>query len=81
MVVPLLVPFTITVTYGPTRDSLTVFKTQTDVLNGCALASIGNSHTPGATALTVKFDLVIQDIAYEGGPSNPGGIRAFNPNG
>lgn len=75
------VPFTVTVTYGPTRDSLTVFKTQTDVLNGCAIASIGNAHTPGANALTVKFDLVIQDIAYEGGANNPGGIRAFDPNG
>jgi len=74
------VPFTITVTYGPTRDSLTVFKTATDVLNGCAIASISNSHTPGANALTVKFDLVIQDISFDGGVNNPGGIRAFNPN-
>lgn len=74
------VPFTITVTYGPTRDSLNVFKTQTDVLNGCAIASIGNTHSPGATALATKFDLVIQDIAYDGGINNPGGIRAFNPN-
>lgn len=75
------VPFTITVTYGPTKNSLTEFKTATDVLNGCAIASISNSHTPGATALQVKFDLVIQDIAYDGGAENPGGIRAFDPNG
>jgi hypothetical protein len=74
------VPFTITVTFGPTRDSLNVFKTATDVLNGCAIASIDNTHSPGATALQVKFDLVVQDIQYEGGINNPGGIRPFNPN-
>ena len=74
------VPFTITVTYGPTRDSLTVTKTQTDVLNGCSIASVENSHTPGGQALLTNFTLVVQDIAFDGGQDEPGGIRAFNPN-
>lgn len=60
------VPFTVTITYGPTLDNLTTTKTQTDVLNGCLLSSIGNAHSGGGNALMTKFDLTIQDIEFDG---------------
>ena len=57
-----------------TEDAPGTFVTQTDVLNGCMITSVGNSHSPGGTASMVKFDLIIQQVIYNSF------YQAFDPN-
>jgi hypothetical protein len=56
-----VVPFTISASYG--KDAATLL---TDVLIGCRIKKVDNSHKEGSDALMVKLDLDVLRIEHDG---------------